>query len=199
MATREKFNTCETLAWIAFRRDDMLTKDPDELRANMRRYKKRLVVKNPAAELLKFTRSGDLTVLRQPMLPITSEGVSKMSPVDWMQISEEDIWRRAEFEWRVAQGKITWEVRSVPALRTVMIADDGREFSDMGQAFVEWMDATLSKDEELKVYQTGDVTAKQCKRFWQWLGRTDKVPRELKLYYNREDFEKFIATLPPKK
>lgn len=193
----EAWGICRAMSWIAFRREDLLTDDPDELRANMKRHKRLLLVKNPARDMLKHARSGDLAIMRHPMLPIATEGISKMSPIDWMQIGEDDIWRKAEFDWQHAQGKIKLEVRSDPALSMLMIADDGREFENMGQAFAEWSDSALSPDDLIKrVYKTGKLDRELCLSFWQWLGRTDPVPNEVNLYLNSREVDAFLATLP---
>ena len=59
MIMDKKFGLCQSLAWIAFRRDDMLTDNPKVLRSRMRRHKSALVEKNPAAALLKTARAGE--------------------------------------------------------------------------------------------------------------------------------------------
>jgi hypothetical protein len=99
-----KWGLTRMLAWIAFRRDDMLTDNPRVLRGRMRRHKSKLVEKNPAADLLKVMRAGEVSA-SDASYRLPNGERKAMSPIDWMQISEDDVWRMAEFDWMRNQGK----------------------------------------------------------------------------------------------
>lgn len=92
METPQRVGLCRTMSWIVFRRYDMLTDNPDELRANMQRHKKRIRVKDPARELLTAIRDGSLPVMEIPL-------VAGAPPIDWTQVTEDDLWTYAKVQF----------------------------------------------------------------------------------------------------
>lgn len=183
----KKWGLCQMLAWIAFRRDDMLTDNPKVLRSRIRRHKSALVEKNPAADLLKAMRAGKMPAYGR-LLPIGER--QKMSPIDWMQISEDDVWRMAELDWLDSQGEVKTEAKFVPNLRAKFVADDGREFDNLLE-WPYWL-KQLPRATWNQIWQSGILNRKQCRDFWRWMGRTDPVPKRLAIYFNSEDVDRLI-------
>jgi hypothetical protein len=87
-------NLCQVLSWIAFRDERLVTSDPDKLRRDMRRYRKRLVVSNPAGDFLKMARAGRIVARGR-----SAKGVKLIEPLDWVEISEGELWEIVEDEW----------------------------------------------------------------------------------------------------
>jgi hypothetical protein len=85
---------CQVLAWIAFRNERFVTNDPDKLRRDMQRYRKRLVEPNPAGDFLKMAQAGKIVAQGR-----TPEGLELIEPLDWMGISEAELWEVVEDEW----------------------------------------------------------------------------------------------------
>jgi hypothetical protein len=90
----------------------------------------------------------------------------------------------------------TW----TPHLRTMAIAEDGRRFPDIINAAMEWLD---EQPWWSGVFLQGTLNRRQCRLLWDYLGRTDKVPKRLALFVNREDLERLYPgimddPLPPR-
>jgi hypothetical protein len=90
----EQVNLCQVLSWIAFRDERLVTSDPDKLRRDMRRYRKRLVEANPASDFLKMAQAGKIVVRGR-----STKGEELLGPLDWMGISEGELWEIVEDEW----------------------------------------------------------------------------------------------------
>jgi hypothetical protein len=73
----------------------------------------------------------------------------------------------------------------VPNLRTMAIAEDGREFPNLFNAAMDWME-----EKAPGVLLNGELNRRQCRELWQWLGRTDKVPKRLQIFINSEDLKR---------
>ena len=82
----------------------------------------------------------------------------------------------------------------VPKLRSKFVADDGREFEL--QAF--WSDVfhQLSEREQDNIFKTSRLDRSQCRMLWQWLGRTDPVPKSLKIFVRGEDADRIDRETP---
>jgi hypothetical protein len=76
--------------------------------------------------------------------------------------------------------------RWVPNIRTMLVADDGREFEML---WVEWFD-TLPKAQQEVIWKTSILKRRQCRQLWQYFGRTDKVPKRLSIMVNSDDMER---------
>ena len=88
------------------------------------------------------------------------------------------------------------ELEWVPNLRTKLVADDGREFENI-PAWIEWFDETESKGDRLQIFRTkGYLNRRQCRSLWQWLGRTDRVPKRLDIYFKMEDLDRLYPQKP---
>ena len=178
---------CETLAWIAFRRDDMLTKNPVELRTNMKQQRHLLILKNPARALLKNLRRGEieLNVSRVP------SGETTIFPIAyWRRMTESDIWRMAEDEWATLQG--VKKVDFVPNIRVRIVTDDDRSIEGpwIGPMLADWMN-TLPQGLFSRL-QDGWLSEEDTADFWQYLGRTDKVPHRINFALSREDLDRVL-------
>ena len=91
---RDWVNLCQVLSWIAFRDQRLVTSDPDQLRQNMRRYRKRLIEPNPARDFLKIAQTSEITMrARMP------NGTEVTGSFDWSKISEAELWKMVEAEW----------------------------------------------------------------------------------------------------
>ena len=195
MKPNEKVTLCQTLAWIAFRREDININDPHELRRRMRTQRHLVHCENPAAEFLRVARSGALRVgiSNFPMIL----GAPPPAPPDWSKMTEEDIWHQAEFEWAHSQGQVKVEAVAVPNLRMKWQADDGRVWADDIEdkpscaAFREWV-LTRSKKEQSRIMDNSGLDARQCYRLWRYLGRTDRVPRSLTVFIWQDDVLRLI-------
>jgi hypothetical protein len=86
---------------------------------------------------------------------------------------------RTEYEW-------------VPSLQTLAVADDGRKFLNLINAALEWLD-----EQPWWSFQ-GTLNRQQCRELWQWLGRTDKVPKSLRIFINRQDLERLYPGITDK-
>jgi hypothetical protein len=95
----EQMTLCQALSWIAFRNDRFVTSDPHELRRNMQRHRKRLLEPNPAGDFLKMAQAGQITAHGK-----TARGVELIDPLDWVGISEAELWDIVEDEWARAMG-----------------------------------------------------------------------------------------------
>jgi hypothetical protein len=74
-----------------------------------------------------------------------------------------------------------WE----PSIRVMLKSDDGREYE--GLPWGMWMCEELTEAQQMSIAKTGYMKARQCRAFWQYLGRTDKVPKRLTVLFSRED------------
>jgi hypothetical protein len=84
--------------------------------------------------------------------------------------------------------KMPIEYEWVPNLQTLAVADDGREFLNLINGALEWLEEQPWWN---KVgLQTEILNRRQCRELWQWLGRTDKVPKSLRIFVNRKDMER---------
>jgi hypothetical protein len=70
-----------------------------------------------------------------------------------------------------------------PNLRNKCVADDGREFSNL-LTTLKW-----SKWPGKFPFKTSRFNRQQCRSIWQWLGRTDPVPKFLDCYVCGEDMD----------
>ena len=80
---------------------------------------------------------------------------------------------RIEYEW-------------IPNLRTMLVADDGREFENLFNVALELF------DEKKWSLDIDSLNRRQCRELWEWLGRTDKVPKRLKIFVNTEDLDRLF-------
>jgi hypothetical protein len=94
----KQMNLCQVLSWIAFRDERLVTSDPDKLRRDMRRYRRRLVESNPAGDFLKMVQAGKLAAQGR-----SAKGIELIDPLDWMGISEGELWEIVEDEWAHAR------------------------------------------------------------------------------------------------
>lgn len=77
-------------------------------------------------------------------------------------------------------------------MRVKLVADDGREF--ILTEFNEWF-AQLPEPARLYIVTTGTINHTGCEAFWEWLCRDDAVPKSLKVFVDKDDFERaFPAT-----
>jgi len=82
--------------------------------------------------------------------------------------------------------KVVYEFE--PTIRVLMVTDDKTEYEFPG-AFGLWAEDELNSSERLRLFKRGWLNTKQCRQFWQWLGRTDKPPRRLWVYLHRKDLD----------
>jgi hypothetical protein len=79
---------------------------------------------------------------------------------------------------------MTWNWKGewgwIPNLRTKFVADDGRDFGDLGYIFAEWLE-TRPESEYPAWCKRGYLTREQCRSFWSYIGRTDKAPKRLRI------------------
>jgi hypothetical protein len=87
----EQMNLCQVLSWIAFRDERLVTSDPDKLRRDMQRYRKRLVEPNPAGDFLKMAQAGEIVA--------QARFAGKIEVTDWQHMSEVELWQIVEREW----------------------------------------------------------------------------------------------------
>lgn len=170
----ERLNLVETLAWIAFRDKRFQTSDPHKLRRDMQRYRKRVVEPNPAKDFLEKVQSGQLPTRGGNVL----SGFRTIQPGAWSALTEAEVWALADREWK--EKDAVTEVKFEPKLRCKFIADDGREFTDL-VAFGEWLQ-TMPKEVIRPIFESSTLDAELCRNFWQYIGRTDTVPRQLTVY-----------------
>jgi hypothetical protein len=90
----EQMSLCQVLSWIAFRDERLVTNDPDKLRRDMQRYRKRVIEPNPAGDFLKMAQAGKIVARGR-----SAKGVELIRPLDWVGISEEELWEILEYEW----------------------------------------------------------------------------------------------------
>jgi hypothetical protein len=86
----EQMNLCQVLSWIAFRNERFVTSDPDKLRRDMRRYRKRLIEPNPAGDFLRMAQANKIA---------TQGNFGKIEAIDWQRVSEAELWEIIEREW----------------------------------------------------------------------------------------------------
>ena len=72
------------------------------------------------------------------------------------------------------------DAKFVPSMLVKGVADDGREYDLPG--FGHWMEEELSPDQAGAVIESGYLTKKQARAFWQWANRAGPPPKRLKLY-----------------
>ena len=80
----------------------------------------------------------------------------------------------------------------VPNLRVSIVTDNGRRIEGpwIGPTMVEWADQMgidLLSPESLKREW---LTKKQTRSFWEYVGRTDRVPRHIKFEFYAEDVKR---------
>ena len=80
--------------------------------------------------------------------------------------------------------EFTWE----PNLRTLAVAEDGREFLNLINAAMEW----LEEQPWWKgiMIKRDTLNRRECRALWEYMGRTDKVPKQLKIFINSEDLKR---------
>jgi hypothetical protein len=89
------------------------------------------------------------------------------------------------------------EYEFVPNIRTRFVADDGREFENLGTAWALWIkDQNVSTAAMIK---NSGMNKRECKHFWCWLGRTDPAPLALKIFLAREDVQRIWPVSPENK
>jgi hypothetical protein len=78
-----------------------------------------------------------------------------------------------------------WNFEYVPNVRIKLIGPNHQEY-DLPGAIPDWWGA-LDEAEVTRILTTGRLNRSQCKRFWEYLGRTDRPPSFLRIALNRED------------
>jgi hypothetical protein len=82
-----------------------------------------------------------------------------------------------------------------PSIRTRFIGEDGREWFDLRLGL--WLEVLSPEDREA-VAKSEYLNRKQCRAFWKYLHRTDRAPKQLWIYLNREDFDRAFSKAFPK-
>jgi hypothetical protein len=100
MSIPEQMSLCQVLSWIAFRDERLVTSDPNKLRRDMRRYRKRLVEPNPAGDFLKSVQAGKLVATAR----FDIGGFGEIETTDWQGIDEAELWQIVEAEWARLKG-----------------------------------------------------------------------------------------------
>jgi len=85
----------KTLSWIAFRREDHLFADPDEIRRIMDEHPERVRCARPARELLKALREGKL-----PAFGTLAGTRQELTEFNWSTVTEADIWQQAKADYQ---------------------------------------------------------------------------------------------------
>ena len=68
-----------------------------------------------------------------------------------------------------------WKVDVIWELPTKAVADDGREFDNLINGQMDFFEAQ-------RWHLRNKLNRRQCRELWQWLGRTDKVPKHLAIF-----------------
>jgi hypothetical protein len=73
-----------------------------------------------------------------------------------------------------------------PKIHVLLVADDGREFRDP-PLFAVWLGTIKGKAG--KLLENSRMDERQCRDYWDYLGRIDPCPKWLDVFLNRSEIE----------